>query len=53
MNPFFVYGLLRNIKNLKRTCPACKRGQIVISDLKRKPVKCKFCGKTIPARSTN
>jgi hypothetical protein len=53
LNPFFISTILRNLLSLKRICPACKRGQIVSSDQKRKSVKCKFCGATIPARSTD
>jgi hypothetical protein len=53
LNPFFISTILRNLLSLKRICPACKRGQIVSSGQKRKPVKCKFCGATIPARSTD
>jgi hypothetical protein len=43
LNPFFISTILRNLQ----------RGQIVSSDQKRKSVKCKFCGATIPARSTD
>jgi hypothetical protein len=53
LNPFFISTILRNLLSLKRICPACKRGQIVSSDQKRKSVKCKFCGATIPAQSTD
>ena len=52
MFPFVISPLLR-ILSLKRICPMCKKGQIVSSDQKRKPVKCKFCGATVPAKSVN
>ena len=52
MFPFAISSLLRFL-SLKRICPMCKKGQIVSSDQKRKPVKCKFCGATMPAQSAN
>ena len=52
MFPFVISSLLR-VLSFKRICPMCKKGQIVSSDQKRKPVKCKFCGATMPAPSAN
>ena len=52
MFPFVISSLLR-VLSLKRICPMCKKGQVVSSDQKRKPVKCKFCGATMPAPSAN
>ena len=52
MFPFVISSLLR-VLNLKRICPMCKKGQIVSSDQKRDPVKCKYCGATMPAQSAS
>ena len=52
MFPFVISSLLR-VLSFKRICPMCKKGQIVSSDQKRKSVKCKFCGATMPAPSAN
>ena len=52
MNPFVISTFFR-ILNFKRTCPMCKRGQIVSLDKNKEPVKCKFCGATIPAGSND
>ncbi len=38
------------ILHLKRTCPKCKREQVVPMDMRKKTVKCKYCGGTIPPR---
>jgi len=52
MNPFIFSAIVRILSN-KRICSACNKGQIVSSDQKRKPVKCKFCGAVIPVRLTD
>ena len=39
------------ILNLKRTCPKCKRDQIVPPGKSKEKVRCKFCGADIsPAK---
>jgi transcription elongation factor Elf1 len=35
----------------KRTCPVCKRPQVVAQGKARETVKCKFCGADIPAKN--
>jgi ribosomal protein S27E len=32
----------------KRTCPVCKRPQVVAQGKARETVKCKFCGADVP-----
>lgn len=51
LNPFLIAAMIRSALNLKRTCPACKKDQVVRSDQKKEPLKCKFCGAIIPPRS--
>jgi hypothetical protein len=50
VNPYVVSAIISKILGRKRICPACNRGQVVSSEEKDKPVKCKFCGSTIPAQ---
>ncbi len=45
MNPLFFMSLLKGLN--KRTCPKCKRDQIVSASKKRVAVSCKFCGAEI------
>jgi ribosomal protein S27E len=48
MNPYFLASIFASIKDLKRVCPKCKKAQMVPSNMKDKPVRCKFCGADIP-----
>ncbi|MBF0450620.1 MAG: 30S ribosomal protein S27 [Candidatus Magnetomorum sp.] len=48
MNPYFMSGIISTLFGLKRTCPKCKRDQVVPSDKKHEKVYCKFCGAGIP-----
>jgi len=50
MNPYFIMTVIGSIRGLKRTCPKCKRDQIVPASKKRESVRCKFCGADIPPR---
>ncbi len=44
-----IYQLIvGTLLHLKRTCPNCKRDQIVPAGKKNDAVRCKFCGETIP-----
>ena len=38
------------VDKLKRSCPSCKRTQLVPRDKLRDTVKCRFCGKEIPPK---
>jgi ribosomal protein S27E len=51
MNPLLFFTAVGTILGLKRTCPRCKRDQIVPASKKRKRVRCKFCGSEIPPRT--
>ena len=42
--------VMSTILHLKRTCPKCKRDQIVPARKGRHPVPCRFCGADIPPR---
>ena len=45
MNPFAVMAVLMgNLLGLKRTCPKCKRDQVVAKSKKYQSAKCRFCG---------
>ena len=44
MNPYFISLAIGVMLGLKRTCPMCKRAQIVPARKKRESVHCKFCG---------
>ncbi|RLA90900.1 MAG: 30S ribosomal protein S27 [Deltaproteobacteria bacterium] len=46
MNPLMM--MLGVMLGLKRTCPRCRRTQLVVRADKHKTVKCKFCGAAIP-----
>jgi transcription elongation factor Elf1 len=43
-------SVLNAILKLKRTCPACKRDQIVSVKEKNRVIPCKFCGTPIPPK---
>ena len=46
---FMTLGsILGRLLHLKRTCPKCKRDQIVPSARKHEAVSCRFCGARIP-----
>ena len=46
---FMTLGsIVGRLLHLKRTCPKCKRDQIVPSAKKHETVSCKFCGAKIP-----
>jgi len=47
MNPIFQ-AVFSTIFRLKRTCPKCKRDQIVPVSKRLESVRCKFCGADIP-----
>jgi hypothetical protein len=49
VQPFFA-AILGAILGLKRTCPRCRRDQLVPREHKDRVVKCKFCGSNIPPR---
>ena len=42
--------VIRAILDLKRTCPKCKRDQIVLPVKRKEKVPCRFCGTDIPPR---
>jgi len=42
--------LISKIFRLKRTCPKCKRNQVVPASKRLENVRCKFCGADIPLR---
>jgi ribosomal protein S27E len=45
---FITLGsIIGRLLHLKRTCPKCKRDQIVPSAKKHKTIACKFCGADI------
>lgn len=51
MNPLVIgAALFSAIVGLKRTCPNCKRTQIVPAKKKRETVSCKFCEADIPPK---
>jgi len=49
MNPLFTSAIVSTIIGLKRTCPKCRRVQVVASNRKRESVRCKFCEADIPS----
>ncbi|MFC1825145.1 30S ribosomal protein S27 [Thermodesulfobacteriota bacterium] len=40
--------IINTILHLKRTCPKCKRDQIVPPSKRKETVRCKFCKADIP-----
>ena len=48
MNPFMA--AISVILHLKRTCPVCKRDQVVPASKRSQTVPCKFCGADVPPR---
>jgi ribosomal protein S27E len=49
MNPLFQ-AVISTVLRLKRTCPKCKRDQVVPASKKLENVRCKLCGADIPPR---
>jgi len=49
MNPIFAV-VISSILRLKRSCPRCKRDQVVPASKRRESVHCKFCGADVPPR---
>ncbi len=49
MNPI-IQIVINTIFRLKRTCPKCKRDQVVPASKRLENVRCKFCGADIPLR---
>lgn len=45
----FAQAVLSTIMALARTCPVCRRRQVVPSKLRRQRVRCRNCGTEIPA----
>ena len=45
--------VISTILNLKRTCPKCKRSQIVPASNKQQIVRCKFCNADVPPPRRN
>ena len=43
MNPFLISAVVSTMLGLKRSCPECRRDQIVPMSKKRESVLCKFC----------
>jgi len=43
----FGHGVANTLTR-KRTCPSCKRAQVVPQGKSRVTVACKFCGKDVP-----
>ena len=48
MNP--LIAVISVILHLKRTCPVCKRDQVVPASKRIRTVPCKFCGADVPPR---
>lgn len=51
MNPIFQ-AVIHTVLRQKRTCPACKKSQIVPAGKKAEAVRCKSCGADIPPRGS-
>ena len=43
-----LYAVIRTVLSLKRTCPKCKRDQVVKRSQKTEAVSCIFCTASIP-----
>ena len=41
------------ILNLKRTCPKCRRAQVVPASKRQQIVRCKFCNADVPPPKRN
>jgi len=52
MSAYIVSVVLGTIRGLKRTCPKCRKDQIVPASKKQETVLCKFCGAKIPPKQT-
>jgi ribosomal protein S27E len=49
MNPIFIFqAVINTFLRLKRTCPKCKRAQVVPASKRLESVPCKFCGADVP-----
>ena len=46
-----IFGAIRTILRLKRTCPKCKKDQVVKASQKDEAVSCIFCTTSIPPPS--
>jgi len=44
----FYGSAISTILNLKRTCPKCKRAQVVPESKRKQIVRCKFCNADVP-----
>ena len=44
----FFTDIVASILGLKRTCPRCRKDQLVPREHVDRVVKCKFCGSNIP-----
>ncbi len=44
----FIHQVIAAVLHLTRTCPKCKRDQVVPKDKRHEQVQCKFCGANIP-----
>jgi len=45
-----IQVVISTIFHLKRTCPKCKRDQVVPVSKRLQSVRCKFCGADVPPR---
>ena len=52
MNPIFQV-VVNMMLTFKRTCPKCKRAQIVPAERKKEAVRCKYCGELIPPKKNH
>lgn len=46
----FLIANIGALLELKRTCPVCRKNQLIPIELKHRVVKGKFCGANISAR---
>jgi hypothetical protein len=49
MNPIFSV-VMRTMLSLKRTCPMCKKDQLVRASKRKQIVRCKFCNADVSPR---
>jgi len=47
MNPIFI-AVIHTILHPRRTCPECRRIQIIPRGKRREIIRCKFCGADVP-----
>ena len=50
MNPYMISTVVGTIVGLKRTCPKCRKNQVVPPGKRKETVTCKYCGASIPPR---